>query len=103
MLATVLSLLAVSTVGVLGLPKNVGESKNLLINVSKLSLVTKVPFVGKLRLVGPIVLNFKLPKPCISKFLPSVIVLPTLLTPVPPLAPANIPEIEVAESATTDL
>ena len=102
-LATELSLLLISGVGVFGLPKKVGESKYLLIKVSKLSLVTKVPLSGKVRLVGPTVLNFKFPKPCISKFLPSVIVLPTLLTPVPPLAPANIPEIEFAESATTDL
>ena len=102
-LATELSLLLISGVGVLGVPKKVGESKYLFIKVSKLSLVTKVPFVGNIREVGPTVLNFKSPNPCISKFLPSVIVLPTLLTPVPPLAPATIPAIFIAESATTDL
>ena len=83
-LATEPSLLALSAVGVLGVPKKVGESKNLFTKVSILSLVTKVPFVGNIRDVGPVVLNFKFPDPCNSKFLPSVMVLPTLLTPVPP-------------------
>ena len=102
-LATELSLLLISGVGVLGVPKKVGESKYLLIKVSKLSLVTKVPLSGKVSVVGPAVLNFKFPNPCISKFLPSVIVLPVLLTPVPPCDAGKIPAIEVAESATTDL
>ena len=102
-LATVLSLLEESGVGVLGVPKKVGENKNLLIKVSKLSFVTKVPFSGKLRLVGPVVLNFKSPKPCISKFFPKMIVLFALLIPVPPCEPGKIPAIAAAESATTDL
>ena len=71
--------------------------------MSKLSLVTNVPFSGKVRFVGPAVLNFKSPNPCISKFLPRIIVLPGLLIPVPPLAPDTIPAIFIAESATIDL
>ena len=102
-LATELSLLEGSTVGVLGVPKKVGESKYLFIKVSKLSLVTKVPLSGKVRFVGPAVLNFKFPKPCISKSFPSIIVLPGLLIPVPPFAPDTIPAKFIAESATTDL
>ena len=98
-----MSLLALSAVGVFGAPKKVGETKNLLINVSILSLEINVPFKGKVTLVGPVVFKIKLPNPFISKFLPKVIVLPGLLIPVPPLSPANIPLNLVAESAITAL
>ena len=62
-----------------------------------------MPFCGNVREVVPVVLNFKFPKPCISKFLPNVIVFPVLLIPVPPLSPARTPPNFVAESAITAL
>ena len=103
MLATVLSLLKLSAVGVLGMPKKMGERINLFDKVSKPSALIRVPFCGKLREVNPVVLNFKFPKPWISKLLPRVIVFPALLMPVPPLSPASTPPNFVAESAITAL
>ena len=66
------------------------------------AIVANVPEVGKVSTVGPLVLNVISEAldpvvPVVVKFLPRVIVLPVLFTPVPPLAPAMTPVTELAE------
>ena len=67
------------------------------------SVFINLPFCGSVNDVNPVVLNFRLPSPCISKFLPKVIVFPVLFIPVPPLSPDKTPPNFVAESAITAL
>ena len=55
-----------------------------------------VPEVGKVMLVGPVVVNVKLLAPEVVRFPPRVIVLVPLFTPVPPLAADSVPVASVA-------
>lgn len=50
-----------------------------------------VPEVGKVMLVGPVVVNVMLLAPEVVRLPPRVMVLLPLFTPVPPLAPGKIP------------
>ena len=61
------------------------------------------PVKGKLTLLAPVVVMVISPTPLKFMFWASVIVLPSLLTPVPPLEPGTIVLIDIAESATVDL
>ena len=61
------------------------------------------PVVGKLILLTPVVVIVKSPTPLKFKLCASVIVLPSLFTPVPPFEPGTIVLIDIAESATRDL
>ena len=101
--AILLSLLPTVGVTDLGSPINNGDMIDLLNKVSVLIFVTILPLVGNSIIEGPEVLKIRLPVPFISKSPPKIIFLPALLIPVPPCDPGKIPEIEVAESATTDL
>ncbi len=61
------------------------------------------PVRGKLILLAPVVVKVISPTPLKFKFCASVIVLPSLFTPVPPFDPGTIVLIDMAESATNDL
>ena len=66
------------------------------------AMVANVPEVGKVKTVVPLVLKVMSEAlepvvPVVVKFLPRVIVLPVLFTPVPPLAPAMTPVTELAD------
>ena len=63
------------------------------------SLETNVPDVGNITLLAAVVVMVKSPIPLVIKLLATVIVLPVLATPVPPLEPGKILEIVPAESA----
>ncbi len=58
------------------------------------------PVRGKLILLAPVVVILISPTPLKFKFCASVMVLPSLFTPVPPLDPGTIVLIDNAESAT---
>ena len=96
---------SLNTFGVIdfGAPINNGDNIVLLNNVSVLLFVTILPLVGNSIIEAPVVLKVKFPVPLISKSPPKIIFLFPLFIPVPPCDPNKIPEIEVAESATTDL
>lgn len=64
---------------------------------SNWAVVAKVPLVGTVTFVAPVVVNVKLFAPLVVKFPPSVIVFPVLSMPVPPFDPGNIPVTELAE------
>ena len=61
------------------------------------------PVKGRLTLLAPVVVIVISPIPLKVKFWPSVIVFPSLLTPVPPFEPGTTVLIDNAESATDDL
>ena len=61
------------------------------------------PVVGNDILLAPVVVMVISPVPLKVKFCPSVIVLPSLLTPVPPFDPGTMVLIAMAESATVAL
>ena len=68
-----------------------GLDKLLLVKVSVPASVAKVPVVGKVKFVVAVVVNVVAKAPEVVKLPPNVIVLPVLSTPVPPLAPGNVP------------
>ena len=80
-------------VGAMGVPVNLGDSIVLPIKVSVPAKVESVPVVGKVILVGAVLINVVLKLPEVVKSLavvilpPKVIVLPVLTTPVPPYCP----------------
>jgi len=79
----------------------VGDTIVLFVKVSVPAKVDKVPVVGKVIFVAPVLVNVVLKLPAVVKSLavkilpPRVIVLPELLTPVPPYCPA-IAEVKSA-------
>ena len=81
-----------------GLPVIVGETIVLFVKVSVPVKVAIVPEVGKVTLLAAVVVKVSSPTPLVTKLFAMVIVLPLLLTPVPPLLLVNIPVIVVAES-----
>ena len=66
---------------------------------AKSFVVASVPDVGKTTLLAAVVVIVKSPIPFVNKLLLSEIVLPLLLTPVPPFELGNIELIVKAESA----
>ena len=62
-------------------------------------MFANVPDVGNITLLAAVVEMVKSPTPLVTKLLATVIVLPVFATPVPPLDPGKIPDIETAESA----
>ena len=84
-----------------GVPVKEGDSIVLLVKVSVPAKVAIVPVVGKVIFVAPVLVNVVLKLPAVVKSLavkilpPRVIVLPELLTPVPPYCPA-IAEVKSA-------
>ena len=65
--------------------------------------VAMVPVVGKIILLFAVVVIVKSPIPFVIILLPNVIVLPLLLTPVPPLELGKIELMVVAESENFEL
>ena len=63
----------------------------LLVSVSLLESVAKVPETGKVTLVSAVTAKVVLNAPEVTRLPPSVMVLPALLMPVPPLAPFKMP------------
>jgi hypothetical protein len=61
-------------------------------------VLAKVPEVGKVTLLAAVVVIVRSPTPLVMILFAMVIVLPLLLTPVPPLLLDKIPVIVVAES-----
>jgi hypothetical protein len=53
--------------------------------------VAKVPDVGKVTFVSAVIVNVVAKAPDVVRLPPKVIVFPVLATPVPPLAPSNVP------------
>ena len=53
-------------------------------------MVAIVPEVGKITLLAAVVVMVKSPTPLVIILFPSVIVLPLLFTPVPPLEPGKM-------------
>jgi len=86
-----------AAVGAVGVPVNAGLVKLLLVKVSVPPSVAKVPVVGKVTFVAPVLVNVVAKLPDVVKSFPveilppNVIVLPVLSTPVPPFAPGNVP------------
>ena len=66
-------------------------------------VLARRPVVGKLILLAPVVLNEISPTPLKEMFCATEIVLPLLLTPVPPFALGTMVLIDIAESAIDDL
>ena len=64
---------------------------------SNCAVVAKVPLVGNVTLVAPVVVKVRPFDPLVTKLPPNVIVFPVLSTPVPPFDPGNIPVTELAE------
>ena len=81
-----------------GLPINLGEVIVLFVKVSIPSLVAKVPDVGKVILLIPVVVSVRSPIPFTDKLFDKVIIFPVLSTPVPPFDEGSIVVIEIAES-----
>jgi Tfp pilus assembly protein PilZ len=79
-----------SAVVAVGDPVNAGDAIVLLVNVSVPANVAKVPVVGKVIFVTPVLVNVVLKLPAVVKSLavkilpPKLIVLVPLSTPVPP-------------------
>ena len=65
-----------------------GLVKDLLVKVSAPAKVAKVPVMGKVTFVAAVVVKVVAKAPDVVKLPPSVMVLPELLTPVPPYWPA---------------
>jgi hypothetical protein len=83
---------------VTGLPVIIGELIVLLLKVSVPAKVASVPELGKVILLAAVVVIVRSPIPLVMILFAMVIVLPLLLTPVPPLLLDKIPVIVVAES-----
>ena len=81
-----------------GLPVIIGETIVLLVRVSVPAKVEILPEVGKVTLLAAVVVIVSSPTPLVTMLFAMVIVLPLLLTPVPPLLLDKIPVIVVAES-----
>ena len=79
-----------AAVGAIGTPVKLTDSIVLFVKVSVPDKVASVPVVGKVIFVAPVLVKVVLKLPAVVKsfavkiFPPKVIVLPTLLTPVPP-------------------
>ena len=61
-----------------------GEVRVLLVRVSVLAMVAKVPVVGRVTFVAPVDVRVVLKAPLVVRFPPRVMVRLALLTPVPP-------------------
>ena len=91
--ATSVPFAASEGVGAMGVPVNFGDSSVLPVKISVPVKVASVPAVGKVILVGAVLINVVLKLPEVVKSLavvilpPKVIVLPVLTTPVPPYCP----------------
>jgi len=76
----------------------------LFVNPSLPDSVARVPVTGNVTLVAPVVVRVRsfspevVNDPPVTILPPSVIVIPVLATPVPPLAPGNIPVTFAAKS-----
>ena len=66
-------------------------------------VLAKVPDTGKVTLLAAVVVIVKSPIPLVMMLFAIVIVLPLLLTPVPPLLLVKIPVIVEAESEKIEL
>ena len=86
-----------------GLPVIIGETIVLLVKVSVPAKVEIVPEVGKETLLAAVVVIVRSPTPLVMMLFAMVIVLPLLLTPVPPLLLDKIPVIVEAESEKIEL
>ena len=82
-------------------PKLLGRTPltDLLVKSSAPATVLNVPVVGKFIAVVAVTLKFVANAPFKTKLPPSVIVLPVLSTPVPPLAADKMPEILASVTA----
>ena len=61
-------------------------------------VANKVPEVGKVTAVVPVIVNVEANAPEVVRFPPRVMVFPELFTPVPPFTPASRPVIFVERS-----
>ena len=86
-----------------GLPVIIGETIVLLVKFSVPAKVEIVPDVGKVILLAAFVVIVRSPTPLVMILFAMVIVLPLLLTPVPPLLLDKIPVIVEAESEKIEL
>ena len=75
---------------------SVGLVKVLFVKVSVPPKVAKVPVVGSVTDVVAVEVNVVANAPDVVRLPPNVIVFPVLATPVPPLAPGNVPLYAVA-------
>ena len=88
-------------------PKALIRLDNETVSVAILSdtycVFANKPVVGSEILLTPVVVIVMSPTPLKFKFCASVIVLPSLLIPVPPLDPGTMVLMDIAESATVAL